>query len=193
MGQKTDGRAGNSTLTPTKEIKEPWRAEINAATGKTPYYLASLLLLVQIPVFAEPLPQFPTAAVWNQNISAAGLHPQSARMIATLDGLGGFGAVGQRRMQIDFSFHVVHAAPDSPLRSIIQHDDGYYSPDCEAPGSSMPVLLDAALEGQSGLSCNNENEDCHLLVVQGDTLYEPTQPMPSVNQNCNPNAWPFGS
>ncbi len=121
---------------------------------------------------AEPLPRFPAAAVWNQDISQASLHSQSAGMIASLDALGGFGGIGARRMQIDFSFHLVHAPPDSPLRAITPHDDGYYSPDCEAPGTPMPVPLDSAIEGQDDLTCDNENEDCHLLVVQGDTLYE---------------------
>ena len=38
--------------------------------------------------------------------------------------------------------------------------------------SSMPVPANAVIEGGSGLSCDNANNDCHLLVVQGDTLYE---------------------
>jgi serine/threonine-protein kinase len=124
------------------------------------------------PSWAEPLPRFPPGAVWNQDISAAPAHPDSALMISTLDGLGGFGGTDFRRMQIDFSLHVVHAAADSPQRTIVTHPDGYYSPDCEPLGSSMPVPLDAAIEGQTDLDCDNLNEDCHLLVVQGDHLYE---------------------
>jgi serine/threonine-protein kinase len=136
--------------------------------------LQSLLGLASLQAHAEPLPQFPPEAVWNQDISAAALHPQSASMISTLDGLGGFGGVGQRRMQIDFSLHVVKAEAGSPLRNIsaFPDEDEYYSPDCEVPGTSMPVPEDSAIEGQAGLSCSNEDEDCHLLVVQGDTLYE---------------------
>jgi len=134
--------------------------------------LGSINALYSSPLWAAPPPRFPDAAVWHQDISAADLHPQSASMISTLDGLGGFGGVGQRRMQIDFSIHVVHAAADSPTRTIVAHEDGYYSPDCDALGTAMPVPLDAAIEGQAGLSCDNENDDCHLLVVQGQTLYE---------------------
>lgn len=134
--------------------------------------LSSLITLWCTPLWALPPPRFPDAAVWNQNISSADLHPQSASMITNLSDLGGFGGVGQRRMQIDFSIHVVHAAPDSPVRTIVQHDDGYYTPDCDAPGTAMPVPLNSAIEGQTDLSCNNEDEDCHLLVVQGNTLYE---------------------
>jgi len=121
---------------------------------------------------ADPLPRFPSAAVWNQNISAAELDPSSSGMIATLSGLGGFGGTNFQRMQIDFSLIVVHASPGSPMRTIVTHPDGYYSPDCEALGASMPVPLDAAIEGHSDLDCDNEADDCHLLVVQGNTLFE---------------------
>jgi len=133
---------------------------------------ACLAALIPAPLAAEPLPRFPPAAVWYQNISQASLHANSGSMIASLDGLGGFGGVGARRMQIDFSFHVVHATPNSPLRSISEYADDYYSPDCEDPGTTMPVPFNSAIEGQSGLDCDNDNEDCHLLVVQGTTLYE---------------------
>jgi serine/threonine-protein kinase len=118
---------------------------------------------------AETLPRFPSSAVWNQNISNAPLHPDSAAMIATLTGLGGF---GNGRMQIDFSIHVVHAPPGSPTRTTVSHPWGYYDPDCESLGTAIPVPPGAAIEGETGLSCDNQNNDCHLLVVQGDTLYE---------------------
>jgi hypothetical protein len=121
---------------------------------------------------ADPLPRFPAAAVWNQDVSQADLHPQSVSMIAALDGLGGFGGIDARRMQIDFSFHVVRAESDSPLRTISTHDEGYYLPDCDALGTVMPVPLNSAIEGQANLTCDNQNDDCHLLVVQGNTLFE---------------------
>lgn len=118
---------------------------------------------------AEELPRFPPAAVWNQNISAAPLHPNSPSMIATLGGLGGF---GNGRMQIDFSLRLVRAAAGAPTRTIVEHPDGYYLPDCEPLGTAMPVPANATIEGQPGLVCDNETEDCHLLVVQGNVLYE---------------------
>ncbi|MSQ98989.1 MAG: hypothetical protein EXR85_06830 [Xanthomonadales bacterium] len=121
---------------------------------------------------AEPLPRFSPTAVWNQNISAAALDPASSSMIAALSSLGGFGGVSFQRMQIDFSLIVVHAPPDSPMRTIVTHPDGYYSPDCEALGAAMPVPLNAAIESHVDLDCDNEAEDCHLLVVQGSALYE---------------------
>ncbi len=121
-------------------------------------------------VASAPLPRFPPNAVWNQDISAADLHPQSQSQIDRLAALGGFGL---GRMQIDFSFHVVHAPAGAPTRTIVDYPfDNYYSPDCEDLGSTMPVPANAAIEGQADLSCDNANEDCHLLVVQGSRLYE---------------------
>jgi len=121
---------------------------------------------------ADPLPRFPPNAVWNQEISSAAVHVDSATMIATLDSLGGFGGSTFRRMQIDFSLHVVHAEPGSPVRTVTAHSDGYYSPDCDALGTLMPVPVDAAIEGRTDLDCDNDSEDCHLLVVQDNILYE---------------------
>ncbi len=128
-------------------------------------------LLVGIATSGAPagLPRFPAAAVWNQEISTAALDPQSSSMIATLASLGGF---GNGRMQIDFSLHVVHAAADAPTRVIVSHPWDYYLPDCEPLGTAMPVPADAAIEGQTGLTCDNLSNDCHLLVVQGNSLYE---------------------
>ncbi len=118
---------------------------------------------------AEPPPRFPSGSVWNQEITSATPHANSASMISTLAGLGGF---GNGRMQIDFSLHVVRATSGSPTRTIVAHSDGYFSPDCEALGTAMPVPPGSAIEGEAGLICDNLDEDCHLLVVQGNTLYE---------------------
>lgn len=120
---------------------------------------------------AEPLPRFPPGSIWNQNISAAALDPASSSMIAALSTLGGFGGLSFQRMQIDFSLRVVHAPLNSPMRTIID-PGGYFSPDCEAPGTSMPVPVNAAIENHDDLNCDPASEDCHLLVVQGSTLYE---------------------
>jgi len=131
--------------------------------------VAALLLGICPILRAEPPPRFVVDSVWNEDISAAPLHPSSTTMITRLVQLGGFGT---GNMQIDFSFHVVHAADDAPLRTIVSHPDYYYSPDCEPLGTAMPVPADAAIEGVSGLTCDNLDNDCHLLVVQGYTLYE---------------------
>ena len=120
---------------------------------------------------ANSLPRFPAQAVWNRDISQASVHPSSATMMSSLVAAGGF---GYGRMQIDFSMHVVNAPGDAPMRTIIGYPSNgeYYSPDCEPVGSTMPVPANAAIEGNTGLSCANASDDCHLLVVQGSNLYE---------------------
>jgi len=120
---------------------------------------------------AAPPPRFTSDAVWHQDIRLQRPHANSRTMISTLAGLGGFGF---GRMQIDFGLQIVHAAPGAPTRSIVGFPttNDYYSPDCEPVGSTMPVPANAAIEAQPGLTCDNNNEDCHLLVVQGNRLYE---------------------
>lgn len=133
--------------------------------------LGAILVTVYAAASAEAPPRFPAIAVWHQDISQAPLHPQSASMISTLGNLGGF---GNGRMQIDFGMHIVHAPADAPMRTIIGFPSNgeYYSPDCEPVGTAMPVPLDGAIESSTDLSCDNDGGDCHLLVVQGATLYE---------------------
>ncbi len=123
------------------------------------------------PGSAASPPRFPDQAVWNQDISQAALHPQSASMIATLAGLGGF---GYGRMQIDFGMRIVNAPVGAPTRSIVGYPSNaqYYAPDCEPVGTVMPVPVNSAIEANAGLSCANASDDCHLLVVQGTILYE---------------------
>lgn len=133
--------------------------------------LVAIAGIAAAPAAATPPPRFPANAVWHQDISAAPLHPDSASMISTLAGLGGF---GYGRMQIDFGMHIVNAAAGAPTRSIVGYPSSseYYAPDCEAIGTPMPVPDNGAIEANTGLTCNNAGEDCHLLVVQGSTLYE---------------------
>ncbi len=120
---------------------------------------------------AEAPPRFPLQAIWHQNISQAPVHPQSSSMITSLTNLGGF---GYGRMQIDFGMRIVRAAPAAPTRSIIGFPSAseYYLPDCDAIGSLIPVPANSAIEGSANLACDNNNEDCHLLVVQDNVLYE---------------------
>jgi serine/threonine-protein kinase len=141
-------------------------------TNQSQLALGLLLFSAGLKAWAEPPPRFPSAAVWHQDIRTHPLHPDSAAMIATLDSLGGFGGADFRRMQIDFSLQVVHAGPGAPTRALVAHDDGYYSPDCDPVGSEIPVPANAAIEGVDGLDCDNDSNDCHLLVVQDSMLYE---------------------
>ena len=133
--------------------------------------VAIILLGIGMMANAEPPPRFPPAAVWHQDISESSTHPQSSSMINSLVNLGGF---GYGRMQIDFGMRIVHAAPGSPTRTIIGFPSAneYYAPDCEPIGTAMPVPANAAIESSSNLTCDNNNGDCHLLVVQENVLYE---------------------
>lgn len=118
-------------------------------------------------------PRFPPDAVWHQDVISAVVHPNSATMLSTLSGLGGWG--NGNRFQIDFAMQVFHNAPaNAPRYSVVPRasDSTYYMPDCETLPTTMPVPASAAFEGQAGLACDNENEDCHLLIQQGHQLYE---------------------
>ena len=122
---------------------------------------------------AEVLPQFPQGSVWRQNISAAAVHPDSAKMLSTLELLGGFGG---NRFQIDFSMRVVHADESAPLLKLVSMRDTdrneiYYTGDCDATGSMVPVPRGAVIEGEDGMRCE-EDGDCHYLVKQGNLLFE---------------------
>jgi hypothetical protein len=131
------------------------------------------LCMAVLPVAANPPPRFPAGSVWHQNIASAPLAANSTTMINTLVGLGGWG--NSNKFQIDFSLQTYpEAAPGTTMVTVVPHHDGdeYYAPDCEALPATMPVPADAAFEGQSGLSCDNDAEDCHLLVRQGNLLYE---------------------
>ncbi len=138
-----------------------------------------IVLMLSVPAFvsAEPLPRFKWGSVFQQDISNAALHPQSQNMINTVMGICSGDATGCGfgfgRMQIDWSIHVVHAAPGAPMLPVAAHADyGYYTESCDAVGSMVPVPLDGAIEGETGYTCDNTAADCHLLVVQGDRLFE---------------------
>lgn len=139
------------------------------------------LILLASGALAAPPPRFPAGSVWHQDIRDAPAHPDSASMIATLDGLQGWGPAGgvNHRMHIDFSIIVtdVPAGQNPPNVPVVQHAvyDDYYSPDCEAPGTTIPLPANAAFEDDGDnnpLACDNENNDCHLIVVKDKVLYE---------------------
>lgn len=126
------------------------------------------------PAMAVPLPRLHPQSWWNQPVTGALVHPQSSAMISRLNSLGGF---GNNRLQIDFSFHVVHAAAGVPTIGTVQipggnPDDAYYAGDCEALGTPVPLPAGAAIEGSSNMSCNNLGGDCHYLVWQPPQLFE---------------------
>ena len=122
---------------------------------------------------AEPLPRFPPGAVWNEDVSAPSLkHANSDQMINWLQSHGGWGT-GSSAFQIDFSMVVLHADASTPTVTMVGYPyDEYYSPDCDDPGVSFPLPAGGSIEGSGNYTCDNEGEDCHLLVVQGNTLFE---------------------
>ncbi len=126
------------------------------------------------PLHATPLPRVHPGSPWYQRIDQAPLHPNSGTMISTLSGLGGFGF---GRMQIDFGMNVLYAPVGTPTQPLISipsgnPDDAYYLPDCEPLATPVPLPAGGAIESQSGYSCDNLNNDCHLLVVQGNEIFE---------------------
>jgi hypothetical protein len=140
--------------------------------GNSRLYLSVLLSMLTAVTWAARLPELAPSSVFRQPINSAAVHPNSQMMIDRVTALGGFGF---GRMQIDFSFYVLYADANTPLVNIapIPNDkDPYFSPDCEALGSAVPLPSGGAIEGQSGYSCDVFNGDCHLIVVRGNTLFE---------------------
>ncbi len=139
------------------------------------------LLLSAAVAQAVPLPRVHPSSPWYQRVDQPGtqLHPNSASMIATWNGIspGGFGF---GRMQIDFGFMVLYAPAGTETANIIEipsssPDDDYYLPDCEPLNTPVPLPIGGAIEAQAGYTCPNigaNAEDCHLLVVQGQQLFE---------------------
>jgi serine/threonine-protein kinase len=133
-----------------------------------------LSCLISGSVCAVPLPRFPSGAIWNQDVSSPSLkHPNSDYMIDWLQAHGGWGT-GSSAFQIDFSMYVLHDDGTSPTVSMIGYPyDEYYSPDCDEPGSvPFPLPSGGSIEGSGDYSCPNDQEDCHLLVVRGNQLFE---------------------
>ncbi len=93
----------------------------------------------------------------------------SGSWIAGLSGAGGWGRGG--KMQIDFSFDVLHADASTPRRELIPNAEYFYSPDCDQ--GPVPVPSTGNLEGESGYECLGGG-DCHLLVMDDSDgkLYE---------------------
>jgi serine/threonine-protein kinase len=139
-----------------------------------------LAISLAAPAAAAPPPRFPAGSVWHTDNSAATPHVDSGAMIGVLDGLGGWGPAGgvNHRFHIDFSI-VVNVAdglfpPRVPIAEHLDYGD-YYLPDCEPLGTRFPLPGGAIFEDDGNgdpLRCDNENNDCHLIVVYRGVLHE---------------------
>ncbi|TLY51859.1 MAG: hypothetical protein E6K53_06115 [Gammaproteobacteria bacterium] len=119
---------------------------------------------------AQATPHFPSGAIWNQDISTLPADPNSAAMIAASGGWG----TGDTRFQLDFSMHTLYTAGQMATPTPLVQESGYYLPDCDT-GVSVPLPAIGAIEGSNNYSCDLANNDCHLFVVDGNTLYESYQ------------------
>ena len=115
-------------------------------------------------------PRFPAGAIWNQDISTLSPDPNSAAMIASSVAWG-TDAAGSTRFQIDFSMHVLYSSWGNVTEQPLVEESDYYLPDCDT-GYPVPLPAIGAIEGSSNYTCDYENNDCHLFVVQGDNLFE---------------------
>jgi len=152
--------------------------------------LLALLALNCGSLAAATLPRFPANATWNEDVSAPSLkHPNSDNMLNHLQAIGGWGT-GLTAFQIDFSFYVLHAGNGIPTTPVtpLGGADNYYYPDCGdfhnplQAQKPLPVPLPAGggiegtgppdVSGAPSYTCDNLNNDCHMLIVQGNTLFE---------------------
>jgi hypothetical protein len=102
---------------------------------------------------------FPSDNAWNQDVSQASLHPNSAAIIATIQGNGG------TRLHPDFGENPEYGIPfvvvpgDQPLVPIT-----YTAYGDESDRGPFPVPVDAPVEGGDG-----STGDRHVLVLRADT------------------------
>lgn len=119
-----------------------------------------------------PRPFFPPEAIWTQDVSRAPLDPHSSTMIDWLANTGGWGT---GKMRVDFSIRVLQADSNTPTIPTHLGEDLYAWGSDKVP--FVPLPAGGGIEGQKGYQCPNENEDCHLIVVDRNhaKLYEAWQ------------------
>jgi hypothetical protein len=119
---------------------------------------------------AAATPRFPPSMPWYSDISKDVADPASDRMI----GASMSGANGKRiavPLKIDFTLHVLDTAATPVRRVPLRPSDGYYRPDCDT-GFDIPLPEGGAIESSESYRCDLHDNDCHLLVIDGNTLYE---------------------
>jgi len=110
--------------------------------------------------------RFPATAPFYADVSDAPRAADSASIIAGVQSRGGWGL---GRFQIDFSMEVLVADAGTARRSFVPDEESFWSPDCDT--APVPLPAGGRLEGESGYACDGGG-DCHLLVHQGNRLYE---------------------
>jgi hypothetical protein len=108
---------------------------------------------------------FPATSIIYQDVSDAGLDPNSQGIIWTLADGGGWGGSG---FQLDFSMVILHADA-TVVPTAFTPNAGYYTPDCDM--TKVPIPSGGAVEGNPNYDCTGDG-DCHMLVYQGQRLYE---------------------
>ncbi|MFC5065222.1 hypothetical protein [Actinomycetospora atypica] len=116
---------------------------------------------------------FAGAQPWTADVAAAPASERSPAVLAALTRAGGWG--NGNVLQIDFAMPVLTAdasTPRVPVTGAAEYCDG--GPDCDPVPAEMPVPAGATTEGSPDLTCDAEEEDCHLLVADtaGRRLYE---------------------
>lgn len=120
------------------------------------------------PATGAPGPFFDQPMFFNQDYTGVAPSADSAQQIAALRAAGGWG--NGDFMQVDFSFDVLLADADAPLRTFTPTGD-FFEPDCDQV--EIPVPAGGNVEGESGYACTTDG-DCHLLVYSPSrgSLYE---------------------
>jgi len=115
---------------------------------------------------AAPTPRFPPGAPWYRDISKQPADPDSERMIrASIRDAD----ATPLNLRIDYAMHVLQTDAATPRRLPLVPAPGYFLPDCDT-GIEVPVPQHGAIEDSNDYRCSGH--DCHLLVVDGSTLYE---------------------
>lgn len=110
--------------------------------------------------------KFPSSSVFYQDISKAALDSESSKIMAALEDRG-WGDSGDRTtMGIDFSFEINMATASVARRTFTQPSDAL--PDCDT--APIPLPAGGKIESSSNYAC--DDGDCHLIVYQGNRLYE---------------------
>jgi hypothetical protein len=116
---------------------------------------------------------FEAAEPWTKDVSALPPDGRSQDIIDALEASGGWG--NGDAFQIDFAIPLFFANASTP-RMTVTGVDGYCygGTDCEAVPLQMPIPEGSNFEESADLSCDTDNNDCHLLVVEQDEhkLYE---------------------